>query len=102
MRGRGWRSWSRRAWCPPRDAEARGKTAGDTRVERDDRVFELPATGTGFGLSRSPSRIAADSQLAVHPRMEGTSHPMNPLALLGLGLLLGLRHAADPDHVVAV
>jgi high-affinity nickel-transport protein len=24
------------------------------------------------------------------------------LALLGLGLLLGLRHAADPDHVVAV
>jgi high-affinity nickel-transport protein len=27
---------------------------------------------------------------------------LNPLALLGLGLLLGLRHAADPDHVVAV
>lgn len=27
---------------------------------------------------------------------------MNPFALLGLGLLLGLRHAADPDHVVAV
>ncbi len=27
---------------------------------------------------------------------------MKPLALLGLGLLLGLRHAADPDHVVAV
>lgn len=27
---------------------------------------------------------------------------MNLLALLGLGLLLGLRHAADPDHVVAV
>lgn len=27
---------------------------------------------------------------------------MNPLALLGLGLLLGIRHAADPDHVVAV
>ena len=27
---------------------------------------------------------------------------MNPLALLTLGLLLGLRHAADPDHVVAV
>ena len=27
---------------------------------------------------------------------------MNPLALLGIGLLLGLRHAADPDHVVAV
>src|SRR5207237_6206536 len=27
---------------------------------------------------------------------------MNPLALLGFGLLLGLRHAADPDHVVAV
>ncbi len=25
-----------------------------------------------------------------------------PLALLGLGLLLGLRHAADPDHVVAI
>jgi high-affinity nickel-transport protein len=27
---------------------------------------------------------------------------MNLFALLGLGLLLGLRHAADPDHVVAV
>ena len=27
---------------------------------------------------------------------------MQPLALLGLGLLLGLRHAADPDHVVAI
>src|SRR5262249_17162671 len=27
---------------------------------------------------------------------------MNPLALLGLGLLPGLRHAADPAHVVAV
>ena len=27
---------------------------------------------------------------------------MNVLALLGLGLLLGLRHAADSDHVVAV
>ena len=27
---------------------------------------------------------------------------MNLFTLLGLGLLLGLRHAADPDHVVAV
>src|SRR5262245_13464167 len=27
---------------------------------------------------------------------------MKLFALLGLGLLLGLRHAADPDHVVAV
>jgi cytochrome c biogenesis protein CcdA len=27
---------------------------------------------------------------------------MNLLALLGLGLLLGMRHATDPDHVVAV
>jgi high-affinity nickel-transport protein len=27
---------------------------------------------------------------------------MNPLPVLGLGLLLGLRHATDPDHVVAV
>lgn len=27
---------------------------------------------------------------------------MNLLAILGLGLLLGLRHAADADHVVAV
>jgi len=27
---------------------------------------------------------------------------IQPLALLGLGLLLGLRHAMDPDHVVAV
>jgi high-affinity nickel-transport protein len=27
---------------------------------------------------------------------------MQPLTILGLGLLLGLRHAADPDHVVAI
>lgn len=27
---------------------------------------------------------------------------MHPLALLGLGFVLGLRHASDPDHVVAV
>ena len=27
---------------------------------------------------------------------------MNPYALLGLGLALGIRHATDPDHVVAV
>jgi high-affinity nickel-transport protein len=27
---------------------------------------------------------------------------MNPLTLLALGFVLGLRHAADPDHVVAV
>ena len=27
---------------------------------------------------------------------------MNLFALLGLGLVLGLRHATDPDHVVAV
>src|SRR5262245_65010315 len=27
---------------------------------------------------------------------------MHPLTLLALGLSLGLRHAADPDHVVAV
>src|SRR5262245_40614580 len=27
---------------------------------------------------------------------------MNALAVLAMGLLLGLRHAADPDHVVAV
>ncbi|MEO5617098.1 MAG: high-affinity nickel-transport family protein [Candidatus Eisenbacteria bacterium] len=27
---------------------------------------------------------------------------MSPLALLGLGFLLGIRHATDPDHVVAV
>jgi hypothetical protein len=26
----------------------------------------------------------------------------HPLALLGLGLLLGVQHAADPDHVVAI
>jgi high-affinity nickel permease len=27
---------------------------------------------------------------------------LNPIALLGLAIALGLRHAADPDHVVAV
>jgi high-affinity nickel-transport protein len=27
---------------------------------------------------------------------------VNPLALLGLGLVLGMRHATDADHVVAV
>jgi len=27
---------------------------------------------------------------------------VSPLALLGLGLVIGIRHATDPDHVVAV
>ena len=27
---------------------------------------------------------------------------MSPLAVLGLGFVLGMRHATDPDHVVAV
>ena len=27
---------------------------------------------------------------------------MNLLALIGLGLILGMRHATDPDHVMAV
>lgn len=27
---------------------------------------------------------------------------MDPLAVVGLGLFLGLRHATDPDHVIAV
>jgi high-affinity nickel-transport protein len=27
---------------------------------------------------------------------------MNPLALFGIALVLGIRHATDPDHVVAV
>ncbi len=27
---------------------------------------------------------------------------MNPLALVAMGLALGVRRAADPDHVVAV
>jgi len=27
---------------------------------------------------------------------------MNALVVAGLGFVLGLRHAADPDHVVAV
>ena len=31
-----------------------------------------------------------------------TSIALSPLALLGFGFALGLRHAADPDHVVAV
>ena len=34
--------------------------------------------------------------------MTPMSTSMQPAALLGLGLLLGLRHAADPDHVVAI
>src|SRR5258708_5972841 len=33
---------------------------------------------------------------------EESPRAMNFLALLGLGLLLGLRHATDSDHVVAV
>src|SRR5262249_57501216 len=34
--------------------------------------------------------------------MHTPSISVQPLALVGLGLLLGLRHAADPDHVVAI
>jgi high-affinity nickel permease len=34
--------------------------------------------------------------------MTQVASSLPPLALLWLGLVLGLRHAADPDHVVAV
>lgn len=36
------------------------------------------------------------------PREHATLWRMNPLPLLALGFVLGLRHAADPDHVVVV
>jgi len=37
-----------------------------------------------------------------HSTVRSEEPLLDPLPLLGLGLLLGLRHAADPDHVVAV
>ena len=40
--------------------------------------------------------------LASVPPHPPEARSLNLFALLGLGLLLGLRHAADPDHVVAV
>ena len=46
---------------------------------------------------RIGSRVAA-----CHHSSRSGAPPLNLFALLGLGLLLGLRHAADPDHVVAV
>jgi high-affinity nickel-transport protein len=40
-------------------------------------------------------------QIPIHSGEE-FSLAMNTLTLVGLGLILGMRHATDPDHVVAV
>src|SRR5262249_10806166 len=52
------------------------------------------------GRARARLCMLAARRTHRHPMLEARA--LNPLALMGLGLLLGLRHAADPDHVVAV
>ncbi|MGH7843078.1 MAG: hypothetical protein ACREQT_16375, partial [Candidatus Binataceae bacterium] len=32
----------------------------------------------------------------------GIARPLAPLGVMLLGLILGMRHATDPDHVIAV
>jgi hypothetical protein len=56
--------------------------------------FKIRATGRGSAIELSN----AIQRSAIY-RM--TSLP-NLLAVVGLGFLLGMRHATDPDHVVAV
>jgi high-affinity nickel-transport protein len=51
---------------------------------------------------RTPCGLLYAAGPAADPAPFRGGDDVNPLALLGLGLLLGLRHAADPDHVVAV
>src|SRR5262245_12660295 len=54
---------------------------------------------------RMPERpLSCHRWSAYHSRLPSRARGafVNLFALLGLGLLLGLRHAADPDHVVAV
>jgi hypothetical protein len=38
----------------------------------------------------------------AHPWYEGRGTTMTLLSILGLGLVLGMRHATDSDHVIAV
>src|SRR5262249_4474816 len=53
-------------------------------------------------IARLHHALAGGSRLAGRPPTPDSRPRMHPLALLGIGLGLGVRHAADPDHIVAV
>ncbi len=62
-------------------------------------------TGESAGARRPSSRTLVCVQLTA--LIEKGTNPMNPanaapLGIALLGLLLGMRHATDPDHVIAV
>ena len=46
--------------------------------------------------------VARNPQPATRNPQPATRNPLSLLAILSLGFMLGMRHATDPDHVVAV
>lgn len=67
-------------------------------------AFAVPATGTDRILMASALAGAA-SIVILWPGAGPLTIPATPLALAattGLGLTIGLRHAVEPDHLVAV
>ena len=77
----------------------------------DEAVMRAEDSGFVGGGNRDPARalagIASNPYLVRTPiRYVSRSHEgvvaVNPFALLGLGLVLGMRHATDADHVVTV
>src|SRR5262249_21963831 len=58
-----------------------------------------PAGSRRHPLSHDVERHMLDLSSLLQP---SASPSLHPIAVVGLGLLLGLRHAGDPDHVVAI
>ena len=57
--------------------------------------------GAGFELFTSASAAAGGTEAAAH-EAEVDLTSMSAMAVLGLGLVFGLKHATEVDHVVAV
>ena len=68
------------------------------RLLRDESWLDLePARADGNNQQRLPDRL-----LILYNRAPMHSSLTSGLAILAIGFLLGMRHATDPDHVIAV
>ena len=64
--------------------------------------FSLPAK-TGFGIKRCLVFFPTALRSTVCVRLQWCiSHMIGFLSIVAIGFFLGMRHATDPDHVIAV
>src|SRR5215475_7053212 len=75
------------------------------RRKQNGRRFSGLAVATFTVAHRSGTLVAAAFAAVCFQRLgveDQLSHMTTALLILGIGFLLGMRHATDPDHVVAV